>query len=759
MQEVIVHLITDRVSIAIRRLDVICDESNSPLCQDSFARTGRDIIIRLDRILQVRCKNGIDIVSAIFDIVGTNLAIDINQSLRRTIDSYLGFTIIIAIGQASDSYSILESILDTLHFAISLLEATRRDGQICFVDFKVALRVDDFVVDTCITHEADIFHIDGIRIRSFVGISSRATGLIHGIGATGLDGQDIRAVIQLIAIDNRLARHAFLIAGERCGERPVVDGRIAIGLVAAAVDVDLASEDLDSAAVFCSCAGIAARSAFIRQVIAARGGFDVVNCLVIGFIGRCFIAARTRCGLCPAFARERAAAIVVVGYVAFVEGIRIFVDVMFVLILSNERCFSRGRDIVIRQFFAVDFRHVVSGDIDGRLYLEDVLVAIVLTCRIRSARRTPLCVRAAVEVRTELIGIWRVGIDLPVAARSSRDSILCLCCIRRVMEGTICTACIDNDGIICIRRGNQCATALGIIRQSDRTVTIRIGRDQANLITILDAMDRDIIHRFDGNKAIRCNLAIDSNIFICSRRGNLNLFVCGNLTHIHIALRGNLDVAICGVLSSIRVIVMDINGAKDFDIACRRLDGQVAQARAFAAAQASCIRHTFRAYGYIACTTIDGKCRVRQFRLTDKTMNRSCSIPYIVPAILVCPTNSNIRLASSPSIIIRLIIIWQIMLAGWHIAYPVGIHTILVCTRSYTICDIKDLIFFWPRHPRKLTSTYLRSRWVLSCLLAASKVLDDRTRNLPSRCHGSRVFIFIRNGYEMLTIQFLAIGV
>ena len=73
-------------------------------------------------------------------------------------------------------------------------------------------------------------------------------------------------------------------------------------------------------------------------------------------------------------------------------------------------------------------------------------------------------------------------------------------------------------------------------------------------------MDRDIIRRFDGNKAIRCNLAIDSNIFICSRRGNLNLFICGNLTNIHIALRGNLDVAICKVCSGIRMIVMDING-------------------------------------------------------------------------------------------------------------------------------------------------------------------------------------------------------
>ena len=325
------------------------------------------------------------------------------------------------------------------------------DCQISLIDGQIALRVDDFVVDACTILETDFFHIDGIRIRIFVGISSRATGLIHGIGAAGLDGQDIRAVIQLIAIDNRLARHAFRIADKRCGKGPVVDGCIAIGLVAAAVDVDLASEDFDGAAILCSGIFIAACFTFVRQVVAVRSSFDVVNCLVIGFTGRCFIAARTRCGLCPAFARERAAAVVVVGYIAFVEGIRIFVDVMFVLILSNERCFSCGRDIGIRQFLAVDFRHVVSGDINGRLYLEDVLVAVVLTCQIRSARRTPLCVRAAVEVRAELIGIWRVGIDLPVAARASRDGFRCR---RVIMEGTVRAASIDDNSIVGIRRCN-----------------------------------------------------------------------------------------------------------------------------------------------------------------------------------------------------------------------------------------------------------------------------------------------------------------
>ena len=270
MQEVIVHLITDRVSITIRRVDVICDESKSLFCQDGFARTGRDVIIRIDRILQVRCKNGIDIVAAIFDIVGTNLAIDINQSLRRTIDRYRRLAIIITIGQASKRYSIFKSILDSLYVAIDLLKTISRDGQICFVDFKVTLCLDDFVVDACTILKADIFHVDSIFIRIWVSVCCRTTGLILSIAAVGLDGKVTGALVELIVIDNGVgvARYAFLIAGERCSEFPVVDGCVAVGLAAAAVDIDLASEDLDGAAVFCGCIGIAARFTKIRQIVA-----------------------------------------------------------------------------------------------------------------------------------------------------------------------------------------------------------------------------------------------------------------------------------------------------------------------------------------------------------------------------------------------------------------------------------------------------------------------------------------------------------
>ena len=88
------------------------------------------------------------------------------------------------------------------------------------------------------------------------------------IAATGFDGKGIGALVELIIIGKCLARCTFLRAGERCSEFPVVDGRVAVGLAAAAVDIDLASEDLDGAAIFCGCIGIAARFTKIRQIVA-----------------------------------------------------------------------------------------------------------------------------------------------------------------------------------------------------------------------------------------------------------------------------------------------------------------------------------------------------------------------------------------------------------------------------------------------------------------------------------------------------------
>ena len=473
---------------------------------------------------------------------------------------------------------------------------------------------------------------------------------------------------------------------------------------------------------------------------------DVINSTLAIIIGLTItICTRSRCGLTST--RQLVAAAIAVHDAAafgnFLESVRVAHDIVRFAIFADEFGF-----FLSCQFnrFTVGLFLVVSRNRQSRLCLEDVLVRIFrLSIRVESVAAlragVPAGCRLAVEVLAELVAVWRCEVDFPVAARAGLDGILCLCCIRRVMEGTIRAARIDDDGIICIRRGNQCAATLGIICQNDCTVSRQIGRGQTNLIAILDAMDRYIVRRFDGNKAIRCNLTIDSNIFLCSRRGNRNLFICGNLTNIHTALRGNLDVAICKGCSGIRVIVMDINGSKDFDIARRRLDGQVAQACAFAAAQTSCIRYIFCAYGYIACAAIDGKCRVRQFCFTNKAMDCACSIPYIIPAILVCPTNSNIRLMFPASIIIWLIIRTspRPLRIDRLITHPIRIVAVELVSTTFPCRLIECSACLGSSDPSKRTS--ICPVCIFSCtsgyIFAAGKILHNIAYLLDSIGHGS----------------------
>ncbi len=450
---------------------------------------------------------------------------------------------------------------------------------------------------------------------------------------------------------------------------------------------------------------------------------------------RCSLASTGQCVVASIAIHDAAA------FGNFLESVRVARDIVRVAIFVDEFDF-----FLSCQFnrFTVGLFLVVSRNRQSRLCLEDVLVRIFCLSIIRikaiAALRAgvPAGSRLTVEIRTKRVAVWRCGVDFPVAAFASRDGFLCR---SQVLERTVLALYVNDDGIICLRLGNQCATALGIIRQSNRAIAIRIGRDQANLIAILDAMDRDIIRRFDGNKAIRCNLAIDRNSFICSRRGNLNLFICGNLTNVHIALRGNLDVAICKVCSGIRMIIMDINGPKDFDIAFRRLDGQVAQACAFAAAQTSCIRHTFRAYGYLACTAIDGKCRVRQFCFTNKAMDCACSIPYIIPAILVCPTNSNIRLMFPASIIIWLIIrtLPRPTRIDRLITHPIRIVAVELVSTTFPCRLIECSACLGSSDPSKRTSICPVCSFACSSgyIFAAGKILHDIASLLDSIGHGS----------------------
>ena len=519
------------------------------------------------------------------------------------------------------------------------------------------------------------------------------------------------------------------------------DVRVAIGLGSRTTDIGITSEDFKRTIRCCN--GIAF---FASQILSLCVDNKVRTRIIAARSTN--VTIHTSLFFRSALTRKRDFTRIASFQVAFLESRfeSIIQNAVLNIIAAREGSRCRRRILGYISRITIDFALIIGFDCNCRLYLENVLVTVMRgSILIKAVGAVGVCMpagrRLAVEVCAEIVAVWRCGIDFPVATFAGRDGLLCLCCICRVMEGTFCAACIDDNGIACRRLSNQCAATFSIIRQSDRAVPRRISRDQTNLIAILDAMDRDIVRRFDGNKAIRCNLAIDSNIFICSRRGNLNLFVCGNLTNIHIALRGNLDVAICKACSGIRMIIMDINGAKDFDIACRRLDGQVAQARAFAAAQASCIRHTFRTYGYIACTAIDGKCRVRQFCFTDKAMDCVCSIPYIVPAILVCPTNSNIGLMFAASIIIWLIIrtFPRITRINRLITHPIRIVAVELVSPTFPCRLIECSAFLWSSEPSKHTSIcpVCSFSYTSGYIFAAGKILHNIACLLDSIGHGS----------------------
>ena len=142
--------------------------------------------------------------------------------------------------------------------------------------------------------------------------------------------------------------------------------------------------------------------------------------------------------------------------VAFLEGLRIVMNVDVFAVLAFERCRFRNRQITVRESDTICFFLVFSRNRQIWLYLKDVLVAIVRRSILVEAVHTigvcmPLGVRAAVEVRAESITVRRSGINFPVAVCASRDGFRCR---RVIMEGTVRAASIDDNSIVGIRRCN-----------------------------------------------------------------------------------------------------------------------------------------------------------------------------------------------------------------------------------------------------------------------------------------------------------------
>ena len=268
---------------------------------------------------------------------------------------------------------------------------------------------------------------------------------------------------------------------------------------------------------------------------------------------------------------------------------------MIFVILSGKGCLSGGRDIGSRQFFAVDFRHVVSGDIDGRLYPEDVLVAVVLTCRIRSARRTPLCVCAAVEVRAELIGIWRVGIDFPVAAFARLDGILL--CRRQILERTVLALYVDDNSIVIRRLSNQCTIIMSVIQYDCAALT---RRGQVDILMSRDTIDIDVTRSLDIN-ALGVSRDAVADCDVLAR--DADAFVRVDNTRV-VLTAANCDIASVDldILQGNRVT--DITSNVDF-----RISG------------------------------IDDEARMLQILFLDKATNRTSSLQDIVPFRLSTEAN------------------------------------------------------------------------------------------------------------------------
>ena len=315
---------------------------------------------------------------------------------------------------------------------------------------------------------------------AFCIFARRADGIFHFIRIELVIAVKARISSAIFCIDGFIIQRSNTIRLRRTaveGYRTAVDFKIAIDVFRRAVAI------------------------FTLQIAADR---DVINGFIV-IICRTHAARAGSCCRCTGtFNIDRAR--VVVHDVAFLEGLRIVMNVDVFAVLAFERCRFRNRQVAVREFNTIRFFLVFSRNRQIWLYLEDVLVVIVLTCRIRSARRTPLCVRAAVEIRAKLIGIWRVGIDLPVAARTGLDGRDV--CRGQVLERTACTLHIDDNSIVVLRIGVQ-RTVIMLFVQYDRAIR----RGQVDVFMRRDAIDMDVARSLDVDAfSIRCNAVADCDV-------------------------------------------------------------------------------------------------------------------------------------------------------------------------------------------------------------------------------------------------------
>ena len=242
------------------------------------------------------------------------------------------------------------------------------------------------------------------------------------------------------------------------------------------------------------------------------------------------ICTRSRCGLTST--RQLVAAAIAVHDAAafgnFLESVRVARDIVRVAIFADEFSFFLSCQV---NGFTIDLGLVFSRNGQSRLRLEDVLVRIFrLSIRLEAVAAlragVPAGCRLAVEVCAEIVAVWRCGVDFPVAAFAGLDGFLCR---GQVLEGTICTACIDDNGIVFRRLSVQCTIIIGVL-QDDCTVFTR--RRQVDLFASLDAIDIDVARSLDINTIIDGGNAVAYGD-VCSM--NRNTFIRTNLTSVRSA--------------------------------------------------------------------------------------------------------------------------------------------------------------------------------------------------------------------------------
>ena len=328
------------------------------------------------------------------------------------------------------------------------------------------------------------------RILIRTGVCCRATLLLLGVVTTFFNGNRANLVI------------IFKVRSGRCPR----DIRGTIGLGSRAVDIGIAFEDCERTILRCNVIAF-----FASQIMTLCSDKKVWTRIIAAR----FINVTIHTGLfCrSALARKRDFACIAILQVIFMERMRVFLfrnTVSAIASLKVSCCCCRILRYVSQ--ITIRLRLVISFDRDCRLYLEDVLVRIFrLSVRIETAAAlragVPAGSRLAVEVLAEIVAVWRCGVDFPVAARASRDGILCLCCIRRVMEGTICTACIDDDSIVFRRLGNQRAVVRRAVIVNGNITRLALA-DELDLISSRDAVNQDIAVRGDVYMPFVCCDAI-----------------------------------------------------------------------------------------------------------------------------------------------------------------------------------------------------------------------------------------------------------